>query len=169
MQQVLKPDVNFVRWLKGRAYYLLSAPVTQDTSKDKDNYARIAGVDLPENKRVDIGLTYIFGIGRSNVEVVIKESGVDASKRIKDLTEDEVNKIQKSVDKYKVEGDLRQEIEQNIKRLEEIGSFRGLRHRKALPVRGQRTRSNARTKRGKRKTVGTVRKEVVAQTGGTNP
>lgn len=122
--------------------------------------ARIAGVDLPEQKRVDIGLTYIFGIGRSNVKQVIKESNVDATKRIKDLTEEEINKLQKSIEKFKVEGDLKQEIEQNIKRLEEIGSFRGIRHRKGLPSRGQRTRSNARTKRGKRKTVGTVRKEV---------
>ena len=97
---------------------------------------------------------------------VIKDSGVDGAKRIKDLTEEEINKIQKVVDKFKVEGDLRQEVEQNIKRLEEIGSFRGLRHRKGLPSRGQRTKSNARTKRGKRKTVGTVRKEVVAATGG---
>ncbi|OGE64159.1 30S ribosomal protein S13 [Candidatus Daviesbacteria bacterium RIFCSPLOWO2_02_FULL_36_8] len=128
--------------------------------------ARIAGIDLPENKRVDIGLTYIYGVGRSNVVSVIKDSGVDGAKRIKDLTEEEINKIQKVVDKFKVEGDLRQEVEQNIKRLEEIGSFRGLRHRKGLPSRGQRTKSNARTKRGKRKTVGTVRKEVVAATGG---
>lgn len=128
--------------------------------------ARIAGVDLPENKRVDIGLTYIFGIGRSNVVKVIKDAQVDGGKRIKELTEDEVNKIQKVIEKIKVEGDLRQEIEQNIKRLEEIGSFRGSRHRKGLPARGQRTRSNARTKRGKRKTVGTVRKEVVEKTGG---
>lgn len=128
--------------------------------------ARIAGVDLPENKRVDIGLTYIFGIGRSNVAKVIKETAVDGAKRIKDLTEEEISKIQKAVDQFKVEGDLRQEIEQNIKRLEETGSYRGLRHRKGLPARGQRTRSNARTKRGKRKTVGTVRKEVVAKTGG---
>lgn len=122
--------------------------------------ARIAGVDLPENKRVDIGLTYIFGIGRSNVVSVIKDAAVDGAKRIKDLTEEEINRLQKVVEKIKVEGDLRQEIEQNIKRLEEIGSYRGLRHRKGLPARGQRTRSNARTKRGKRKTVGTVRKEV---------
>ncbi len=122
--------------------------------------ARIAGIDLPENKRVDIGLTYIFGIGRSNVVRIMKDSGVMESKRIKDLTEDEINRIQKVVEKIKVEGDLRQEIEQNIKRLEEIGSFRGSRHRKGLPARGQRTRSNARTKRGKRKTVGTVRKEA---------
>ena len=128
--------------------------------------ARIAGVDLPENKRVDIGLTYIYGIGRSNVVNVIKEAGVDGSKRIKELTDDEINKIQKVVDKFKVEGDLRQEVEQNIKRLEEIGSYRGSRHKKGLPSRGQRTKSNSRTKRGKRKTVGTVRKEVVAATGG---
>ncbi len=128
--------------------------------------ARIAGVDLPENKRVDIGLTYIFGIGRSNVVKVIKEASVDGAKKIKDLTEEEVNRLQKVVEKIKVEGDLKQEIEQNIKRLEEIGSFRGSRHRKGLPARGQRTKSNARTKRGKRKTVGTVRKEVVEKTGG---
>lgn len=128
--------------------------------------ARIAGVDLPEQKRVDIGLTYIFGIGRSNVRQIIKETSVDPAKRVKDLTEEEINKLQKIVEQFKVEGDLRQEIEQNIKRLEETGSYRGIRHKKGLPVRGQRTRSNARTKRGKRKTVGTVRKEVVAATGG---
>ncbi|MBI2597306.1 30S ribosomal protein S13 [Candidatus Daviesbacteria bacterium] len=129
--------------------------------------ARIAGVDLPENKRVDIGLTYIFGIGRSNVAQIIKDAGVDAATRIKDLTEDEINKLQKRVEQFKVEGDLRQEIEQNIRRLVEIGSYKGTRHKRGLPVRGQRTRSNARTKRGKRKTVGTVRKEVVAKTGGS--
>ncbi|MEK7616716.1 MAG: 30S ribosomal protein S13 [Patescibacteria group bacterium] len=121
--------------------------------------ARIAGVDLPENKRLDIGLTYIYGIGRSNVTSVIKNAGVEASKRVKDLTEEEINKLQRSVDQFKVEGDLRQENEQNIKRLEEIGSYRGLRHKKGLPARGQRTRSNARTKRGKRKTVGAIKKE----------
>lgn len=127
--------------------------------------ARIAGVDLPENKRVDIGLSYIFGIGRSNVKKIISDTKVDPAKRIKELTEEEINKLQKSIEAFKVEGDLRQEIEQNIKRLEEIGSYRGIRHRKGLPSRGQRTRSNARTKRGKRKTVGTVRKEVVVKTG----
>lgn len=128
--------------------------------------ARIAGVDLPENKRVDIGLTYIFGIGRSNVVNVIKDAQVEASKRVKDLTEEEVGKLQKAVEKIKVEGDLKQEIEQNIKRLEEIGSFRGLRHRKGLPTRGQRTKSNARTKRGKRKTIGAIKKEEAAKTAG---
>lgn len=128
--------------------------------------ARIAGVDLPENKKTDIGLTYIFGIGRSNVLQVLKDTGVDGAKRIKDLTQEEVNKLQKAIEKIKVEGDLRVEIDQNIKRLEEIGSYRGLRHRMGLPVRGQRTKSNARTKKGKRKTVGTIRKEVSAKTGG---
>lgn len=121
---------------------------------------------MPEGKRVDIGLTYIFGIGRSNVVSVIKQAGVEASKRVKELTEEEVNKLQKAVEQFKVEGDLRREIEQNIKRMEEIGSYKGLRHKKGLPVRGQRTRSNARTGRGKRKTVGTVRKEIVAKMGG---
>ena len=127
--------------------------------------ARIAGVDLPENKRLDIGLTYIFGIGRSNVIKVLKDAGVDASRRVKELTEEEINKLQKSVEQFKVEGDLRQEIEQNIKRLEETGSYRGLRHRRGLPARGQRTRSNARTKRGKRKTIGAVKKEDSAKVG----
>lgn len=120
---------------------------------------RIAGVNLPDNKRLDIGLTYLYGIGRSNVSQVIKETGIDETKRIKDLTEEEVGKLQKALDKIKIEGDLRQEENQNIKRLEEIGTYRGIRHRKGLPSRGQRTRSNARTKRGKRKTVGTVKKE----------
>lgn len=127
--------------------------------------ARIAGVDLPEQKRVDIGLTFIYGVGRSNAKQILKESGVDLAKRVKDLTDDEVVKIQKALEPFKVEGDLKREVEQNIKRLEEIGSFRGSRHRRGLPARGQRTRSNARTKRGKRKTVGTVRKEVAAKMG----
>jgi len=118
--------------------------------------ARIAGVDLPNDKRADIGLTYIFGIGRSNVKTVLTKAGVDGATRIKDLTEEETNKIV-------VEGDLEREIGQNIKRLEEIHSYRGLRHRMGLPVRGQNTRHNARTRKGKKKTVGTVRKDVVAK------
>lgn len=124
---------------------------------------RIAGVNLPDNKRADIGLTYLYGIGRSNVDQVLKEAEVDPSVRIKDLTEEQVGKLQKALDKVKIEGDLRQEESQNIRRLEEIGSYRGSRHRKGLPARGQRTRSNARTKRGKRKTVGTVKKEETAK------
>ncbi len=127
---------------------------------------RIAGVNLPDEKRVDIGLTYIFGIGRANVKKVIADAKIDGAKRIKDLTEEEVGKIQKAVEQFKVEGDLIQEINQNIRRLEEIGAYRGIRHRRGLPTRGQRTRSNGRTRRGKRKTVGTVRKDVVAKTGG---
>lgn len=119
-----------------------------------------------DEKRVDIGLTYIFGVGRANVVQVLEEAKVDGAKKIKDLTEEEVGKIQKAIDKFKVEGDLRQEINQNIRRLEEVGVYRGIRHRRGLPVRGQRTRSNARTRRGKRKTVGTVRKEAAAKTGG---
>ena len=128
---------------------------------------RISGVNLPDEKRVDIGLTYIYGVGRANVVEVLQTAGVDGSKRIRDLTEEEVGKIQKVIDKFKVEGDSRQEINQNIRRLEDNGSYRGLRHRRGLPVRGQRTKSNARTKRGKRKTVGTVRKEVEAKTAPT--
>lgn len=129
--------------------------------------ARIAGVDLPDNKRIDVGLTRIYGIGRSNVVKVMSEAGVEAAKKVQDLTEEEMNRLQKAVEQFKVEGDLRQEVEQNIRRLEEVGSFRGLRHRRGLPARGQRTRSNARTRKGKRKTVGTVRKEAAAKMGGT--
>lgn len=128
--------------------------------------ARIAGVDLPAGKRVDIGLTYIYGIGRSNVVGIIKETKVDAAKKIIDLTEEEINKLQKAIEKIKVEGDLRREVEQDIRRLEGISSYRGLRHRKGLPTRGQRTRSNARTRRGKRKTVGAINKEVAAKVSG---
>lgn len=130
--------------------------------------ARIAGVDLPNSKRVDIGLTLIYGIGRSNVSGVLSSAKVDPATRVKDLTEDEINRLQKALEGIMVEGDLRRDVSQNVKRLEDIGTYRGLRHRKGLPSRGQRTRSNARTRKGKRKTVGTVRKEVAAKTGGTN-
>lgn len=127
---------------------------------------RIAGIELPENKRADIGLTYIYGIGRSNVAKLLEITKIEASKRIKDLTEEEIGRVQKALDQFTIEGDLRQEETQNIRRLEEIGAYRGIRHRRGLPSRGQRTRSNARTKRGKRKTVGTVRKDVAAKMGG---
>lgn len=128
--------------------------------------ARISGVELPNDKRTDIGLTYVYGIGRSNVVKVMEESKVDPAKRIKDLTEDEVGRLQKAVEKYVIEGDLRREVSQNIRRLEDIGAYRGIRHRRGLPSRGQRTRSNARTKRGKRKTIGAIKKEAAA---GTKP
>ena len=131
--------------------------------------ARLAGVDLPAEKRTDIGLTYIYGVGRSNVVQILEKAGVDGAKRIKDLTEDEVNKLQKALEGVIVEGDLQRQVQTNIKRLEDIGTYRGLRHRKGLPARGQNTRRNARTKKGKKKTVGTVRKEVVAKTGGPVP
>lgn len=126
--------------------------------------ARIAGIDLPDNKRLDIALTYIYGIGRSNVKLVLKQSNVSPLKKVKELTEEEIGKIQKAIEvNFKVEGDLKTEVVENIKRLKDISSLRGLRHTRGLPVRGQRTRSNARTKRGKRKTVGALKKEVRAQ------
>lgn len=127
--------------------------------------ARIAGVDLPNEKRLEAALPYIYGIGLTLAKKIIKDCGLDPDKRSKQLTEEEVNKLQREVEKYKVEGDLRREIQANIKRLQEISAYRGLRHSKNLPVRGQRTKTNSRTKRGKRATVGTVRKEVVAKIG----
>lgn len=122
--------------------------------------ARVAGVDLPRDKRVVVALTYIFGIGRSSAEKIVKETGINPDTRVKDLTEEEVSKIREAIDRgYKVEGDLRREISMNIKRLIDIGCYRGIRHRRGLPVRGQRTRTNARTRKGPRRTVGTKRKK----------
>ena len=120
--------------------------------------ARIAGVDLP-NKHVDIALTYIFGLGRSSAQAICASAGVDPNKRINDLSAEEVNVVRKIIESdYKVEGRLRTETSLNIKRLMDIGCYRGLRHRRGLPVRGQRTRTNARTRKGKRKTVAGKRK-----------
>lgn len=116
--------------------------------------ARIAGVDLPRNKRIEIALTYVYGIGRKSSNDILQRAGINPDKREKDLTESELAALRDIVDHdYLVEGDLRREVQMNIKRLIEIGSYRGLRHRRNLPVRGQRTRTNARTKRGPRKTV----------------
>lgn len=121
--------------------------------------ARVAGVDLPKNKRLDIALRYIYGIGPAVSNEIIAVLSLDPTKIVKDLTEEEVNKINNLISKnLKVEGDLRREIQSNIKRLIEIGSYRGSRHRKSLPVRGQRSRTNARTRRGKRRTVGSGKK-----------
>lgn len=121
--------------------------------------ARIAGVDLPRDKRVEIGLTYIFGIGRSTSQRILKMTGIDPDTRVRDLTEDEVSKLRDAIDKnVKVEGDLRREVSLNIKRLTEIGCHRGIRHRKGLPVRGQRTKTNARTRKGPRRTVANKKK-----------
>jgi small subunit ribosomal protein S13 len=124
---------------------------------------RVSGINLPEEKRVDIALTYLYGIGRSNVDQVLKAANVDASIRVKALSEDEQKRLAKALEGIKVEGDLRAEVGGNIKRLKEAGTYRGLRHNKGLPVRGQRTRSNARTKRGKRVTIGAIKKEVAAK------
>ncbi|NLA10655.1 MAG: 30S ribosomal protein S13 [Firmicutes bacterium] len=117
--------------------------------------ARIAGVDLPRDKRVAVALSYIYGIGRNRAEEIISTTGVNPDTRIRDLTENEINRLRDCIDKnYKVEGDLRREVAMNIKRLVEIGCYRGIRHRRGLPVRGQATKNNARTRKGPRKTVG---------------
>jgi small subunit ribosomal protein S13 len=113
--------------------------------------ARIAGVNIPLNKRAEIGLTYVFGIGRSTANKILQETGVDPNTQVKDLTEDEVVKLRDAVENREVEGDLRRERSQNVKRLQEIGSYRGLRHRRGLPVRGQRTKTNARGRKGPRR------------------
>lgn len=115
--------------------------------------ARIFGVDIPNDKRVIISLTYIYGIGKTTAREILKESGIDENRRVKDLSEDELAIIRKSASKYTIEGDLRREIAMDIKRLMEIGSYKGIRHRRGLPVRGQRTKTNARTRKGPRKTV----------------
>jgi small subunit ribosomal protein S13 len=121
--------------------------------------ARIAGVDLPREKRVEIGLTYIYGIGLTTAKKVLSETGVSPDVRVKDLTEEETVRLRDYIDKnLQIEGDLRREISQNVKRLMEIGSYRGLRHRKGLPVRGQRTHTNARTRKGPRKQIGGKKK-----------
>lgn len=113
--------------------------------------ARIAGVDLPRDKRVEIGLTYIYGIGRARSNEILAKAGVNPDTRVKDLTESEVNELRSVIDTYMVEGDLRREVSLNIKRLREIGCYRGIRHRRGLPVRGQNTKNNARTRKGPKK------------------
>ena len=121
--------------------------------------ARIAGVDLPRDKRVEIGLTYIYGIGNTSAKEILAEAGVNPDTRVKDLTEDEAGKIRKIIEaQYLVEGDLRREVSMNIKRLMEIGSYRGIRHRRGLPVRGQKTKTNARTRKGPKRTVSRKKK-----------
>jgi small subunit ribosomal protein S13 len=120
--------------------------------------ARIAGVNLPNQKRLEIGLTYIYGIGRSTSQKIITELGLDPDEKIRDLTDEEVTKLRAKIDTLEVEGDLRRERSQAIKRLSEIGAYRGLRHRRGLPVNGQRTKTNARTRKGPKKTVGRGKK-----------
>lgn len=124
-----------------------------------NSMARIAGIDLPRDKRVEIALTYIYGIGRSRAAQALAATGINPDTRVRDLTEDEVNRLREYIDQnYRVEGELRQEVQTNIKRLIDIGSYRGLRHRRGLPVRGQRTKTNARTRKGPKRTVGVRRK-----------
>ena len=120
--------------------------------------ARIAGVDIPRDKRVVFSLTYVFGIGRTTAEKILAEAGVSEETRVRDLTEDELGRIRDIIDRIKVEGDLRREVSLNIKRLMEIGSYRGLRHRRGLPVRGQNSKNNARTRKGPRRTVANKKK-----------
>lgn len=128
--------------------------------------ARIAGVDLPREKRVDVGLTYIFGIGRASALQILKKSGVSGATRVKDLSEEEIVKLREVIERdHQVEGDLRKEVSMGIKRLVDTGTYRGLRHRKSLPVRGQRTRTNARTRKGKRAAIGKARKPVTTAGG----
>ncbi|NMB34368.1 MAG: 30S ribosomal protein S13 [Clostridium sp.] len=122
--------------------------------------ARIAGIDLPREKRVEIGLTYIYGIGRSLSNRLLKSTGINPDTKIRDLTDDEISKLREAIDKeYKVEGDLRREVSLNIKRLMEIGCYKGRRHRTGLPVRGQRTKTNARTRKGPKRTIGIQRRK----------
>jgi small subunit ribosomal protein S13 len=123
--------------------------------------ARIAGIDLPKNKRAEIGLTYIYGLGRTSAQRILKQAGIDRNKRVSELNDDEVAKIRSIITAdFKVEGALRSETQGNIKRLMDVNCYRGLRHRKGLPVRGQRTRTNARTRKGKRKTVAGKKKAI---------
>jgi len=121
--------------------------------------ARIAGVDLPKDKRIEIGLTYIYGIGRKSANDILKETGINPDTRVKDLTDDEAAALRECIDRsYKVEGDLRRDVALDIKRLTEIGSYRGLRHRRGLPVRGQRSKTNARTRKGPKRTIANKKK-----------
>ena len=127
--------------------------------------ARISGVDLPPNKRVEIALTYIYGLGRAQSNKILQAAGINMDTKVRDLNDDEINKIRKLIEEqYRVEGDLRKEVSFNIKRLMEIGSYRGLRHRRGLPVRGQRTKTNARTRKGPRRSAVSVKRKATAKT-----
>jgi small subunit ribosomal protein S13 len=130
-----------------------------DSNKDKGNImARISGVDIPKQKRGEIALTYIFGVGKSRAQQILEKAGVDLNKKVSDWNDDEIGRIREAVSAYTIEGELRSEIQMSIKRLMDIGSFRGIRHRIGLPLRGQRTKNNSRTRKGKRKTVANKKK-----------
>ncbi len=121
---------------------------------------RISGIDIPEKKRIEAALTYVYGIGRNNVHSILAEAHVDSDKRAQDLTAEENSRLQQAIDKINTEGNLRKQVRENIERLKRIGAYKGARHKAGLPVRGQRTRTNARTKRGKKKTVGALKKDT---------
>ncbi len=140
------------------------ASVTARLAKQGWDVARIAGINLPNDKRIVIGLTAIYGIGRAQSDQLVARTGVDPHLRVKDLTEDDVQKLRAAIEGSTVEGDLRRQVSQSIKRLQDIQSYRGVRHGKKLPLRGQRTKTNARTKRGKRVTVGSGRTKAAAKT-----
>lgn len=125
--------------------------------------ARVAGIELPKEKRIVAALPYVFGVGATIAIKIVEKAKLNPDTRVKDLTDDEISKLSKLVEEYPVEGDLKRQITQNIRRLEEIGTYRGLRHRKNLPAHGQRTKSNARTKRGRRMTIGAMKKELIAK------
>jgi len=127
---------------------------------------RLVGIDLPENKRIEVALTYVYGIGPKISKIILERAKIDLNLRAKELTAADVAKLQKIIEEFKVEGDLRKEIRENVQRLKRIGAYRGARHSAGLPTRGQRTRTNARTLRGKRKTIGAMKKEDAAKTGG---
>jgi len=131
---------------------------TQDLNKDKDNMARISGVDLPKTKRGEVALTYIYGVGKNRSSKILNDAKVDLNKKVSDWTDTEIKSIIQSISKFKVEGELRSEIQLNIKRLMDIGSYRGIRHRTGLPLRGQKTKNNSRTRKGKRKTIANKKK-----------
>jgi len=126
---------------------------------------RISGINIPDEKKLEIALAYIYGIGRNNVVQVLEKAKIDGSKRVHSLTEEEQKRIQQALETYKTEGDLKTDENANVRRLRDIGSYKGMRHARNLPVRGQRTRSNARTKRGKRVTIGAIKKEMAAKMG----
>jgi len=148
-----------VKLLKEKEEYMWLIKRIQDLNKDKVNIMRIAGIDIPDNKRGEVALTYIFGIGRSSSKKILKSAGIDFDKKIGKWTDDESNLVRKLIrDEYTIEGDLKSEVQLSIKRLLDIGSYRGLRHRKGLPVRGQKTKNNSRTRKGKRKTVANKKK-----------
>lgn len=125
--------------------------------------ARIAGIEIPNDKKAFIGLTYLYGVGPTNVHQILKKANIDKDKRIRELTDDEISKIMRAMETIAIEGDLRRQVQSNIQLLRDIGAYRGMRHAHGLPARGQRTRSNARTKRGKRVTIGAVKKDAIAK------